>query len=527
MDVTMRSRVSIMPRIATLLFCFAAWIPSAQAKDDYFNVPREQVIAQTHRVGILPMEFEEDWPRNAQAAQEFESLAAAQLAKAQIAVVPSTAYAEIETRLKREQGGWFNAMTGRVISDKRQKIQELARQEFVRANELDAMLRLRADVIKTAVIGTKAIWHGHDEPARLPTGRNALVQGFLDNSAPTSGNLPGVSIAAILCDKNGKDLYGRYGALQLLTMIREGKDFEFAPVDEQFVFADPLRNERAIKNAMQSLVLTSKEIKAVEAQERTRRTEVRKTQKSGDGLRDDEGRLLAEVVVSGDSPATAALPSPLRVPTAEIAALGKIIAMAPVSMAVARNIRERAPTVEAALTKALTDVGFTVVPSSVYREAYIRNDETMGPYFDPVTGDEIPGKIQALDAKVSEDLRSSHQVVAILHPAVVTVTALQDDGGKVRWDGVEQSIAQSKNALAKFNASTNMAMSTVPALSILVRLVGVDQRELFIKRTGVQTLRKMNVLRVGDVPDAELLADAETINTAVTAVVDELKGTSR
>jgi hypothetical protein len=512
--------------IALLMLLLGVAAP-LHAKENYFSIPREQVIAQVHRVGILPMTFEEAWPRRATAAQEFETLAIAELGKAQIEAVGSAAYLEIESRIKQEQGGWFDVQTGRVITAKRQLIRDLAKQDFIRIHNLDGLMQLRADVIKASVVGNKVIWHGHDEPARLPTGRGAFAQGLIDAAGGVrSGSLPALSVAVILSDKADKQLYGRYGALQMLTMIRDSAEVEFVTVDEQFVFADPLRNEQAIRTAIRQLVLDDKQAKRAEADEKARRSASRKESKGSDGQLDDLGRPLAPVVMSGESPATPALDAPLKVPVSDIVSRGKVIALTPITVAVGRPLSGRAEALESTLTKVLTDAGYTVVPSSVYRDAYVRNDEPMGPYFDAITGAELPGKVQALDRKVSEEMQASHQVALILHPAVVGVTALQDSTGHVRWDGVEQSISQSKNALAKFNASVNMATSTVPAISILVRILGVDQQELYVKRTGIQTLRKMGVLTMTDVPDADLLSDAEALRVAFAVVTADLGASS-
>jgi hypothetical protein len=493
----------------------------ASAANDVFSVPRDEILAQVRRVGLMPMDFAAEWPRSAQAAQDFESLAIAQLARAQIQAVPSATYLEIETRLKQEKGGWFDPQTGRIVAARRNQIRTEALAEFISKNQLDAYLLLRADIVSARLSGSKATWHSHVDDARLPTGRNALLQGLMDGGEVVQGNLPAVSVAAILNDRSGKSLYGRYGALQLLTVLRQKQDYEFVPVAEDFVFADPLRNERAMKYALQKLVLSPKDIKAVESQERRLRNEARKQAKPGDGPRDDQGRLLAEVIVTEESPATPALPAPPPDAAARVAAGGQTIALAPVSMVTDREIASRAPVVEAALIKALMAVGYSVVPSSVYSEVYVRNDAAMGPYFDAVTGAEIPGTINALDSRVFADLRASHQIAAILHPQVVTVTVMQQSNGKATWDGVEVQNHKGTYALSFLGGTTSLG-ATVPAISLFGRIVGAENQELYLKRAGVQTLRQLGMKMV-DVPDEELLTDLELLDKAAALLVEDLR----
>ncbi len=493
----------------------------ADAKDDIFDVPQAQILGQVNRVGLLGVSFEEQWPRNSAAQAEFERLATEWLAKANMTTVPSSAFAEIEARLVKEEGGWFDPMNGAVIAAKRQSIKSKARAEFVSTHQLNGLFELRVDVISARMFEQKARWHGVTEVARVPSNRGKLMQAFLDSSATVSGTLPALSVAAILYDADGKKLYGRYGGLQLMSLYQDDPVTEFFDVEPDFLFSDPVRNARAIRLALRSLVMTKDEIRKEDKELRKAAQAERRKPKTGDAAQDEDGQALATPVLAARAPKSATPAPALRVSKEDFGARVKTIALSPVWTAVDREIPDASNSVEQSISQALQKQGFAVLPSSIYIEAYVRNRAIHAPYFDAFTGTLLKERREAFDKAVWTELQANHKADAILDPGVVTVMAT-NNSGTVSWDGVSQSFSQSENVFARFNASFEGATGTVPAISLASRVYAPDGADLFVKRVGVQTLRRMAALSEVDVSVDKILTDRKRIDEVVEMLLEDL-----
>lgn len=510
---------SWMKAIAVALLAFGA--TRADAKDDVFAVPQEQIFAQVNRVGLIGVAFEEEWPRNAAAAAEFERLAVEWLAKANMAAVPSSAYTEIESRLIKESGGWFDPMTGDVIAGKRQSIRNKALADFVASHELNGLLELRVDVIGANMFEQKARWHGVTEGARVPSSRGKLMQAFLDYSATVSGTLPALSVAAILSDANGKKLYGRYGGLQLMSLYQDDPVTEFFEVDPDFLFSDPVRNARAVRLALRPLVMTKDQIRKEDAELRKAAQAARRKPKAGDAAQDEDGQALATPILAARATQPAAAMPPLRVPKDEFGSRVKTIALSPLWVSVGREIPDASESIEQSIAQALEKRGISVVPSRIYVEAYLKNQTTHAPYFDAFTGAPLKDRHEALKKAVWAELQGNQKVDAILEPGVIQVMAM-NNSGTVAWDGVSQSFSQSENVFARFNASAQGVAGTVPALSLASRIHTPDGTDLFVKRVGVQTLRRMAAMGEVDVTPDRILSDRNRIDEAVAILLEDL-----
>jgi hypothetical protein len=517
---------NIGKRLLRLLALLAALtVPFVFAGDDLaegFKAPREQILTQIKRVGFLPIEFSRAWPRNSVAAGELEVLTMEMLAKGGISAVPLSVYSDIESRVRKEQGGWFDPQTGRTIEEKRSAILEKTRAEVAAAHNLDGFAKIWVDVVGARLSGSDAMWHGVREPASFPLGQNALLKLF-DNSV---GSLPALSVTVSIFDRNNKLLYGRYGGLQLLAMTREFKGVtQFPDIDDDFILSDPVRNRRAIRLALQALVFSPEQVKAQDLEFHKRSIDVTKGPRTKGELRDEEGQVMAVPIIV-ESAKEEALPAPaLHIGLADLKGRVGTIALAPVTLRIGRNLPGRGVAIEDALTRGLNAAGFKTLPSDTFSEIYLRHRATMGPYFDPVSGDALTDPNDALNAAVFEELRVKHGVSAVAHCTVVRSVALHD-GKKAHWDGVSQSLAQGGNLLAKLNAGISNGYSgTASAISLELRLLGADQEVLFANRGGLQLLQRMSagLARLLDVKDAELLTDVAQLDAAVALTTEEMR----
>lgn len=483
-------RLSLQLSLIVLILA-GAW---ASAKDDSFAVPREEIFSKIKRIGILPMVFEDTWPGRDQAAAEFEKLVTERLTRAGFEIVPSAEYVAIRERLTRESGGWYDPKTGDTDVAKRKTIVERARHEFDVQQRIDARLALGVRLIAASFSGTDAKWHGIKESTTVKQGAGRGLESFLAAGMGRMGNIPALSLAVVLDDVHDRRLYARFGGVQLASVII---DERFVDVDPQFLLADPVRNSRAVKIALDPLVLTSAEARA---EEMDRRAATRK----GGGARTESENLSsiptkpAQVQVA----AVEQIGPALLVPQADIEKV-KTIAIAPASVSISRMIAGLPERIESALSRALTKAGFFVVPAGVYRSAYELALEKAGGFYDPVTGEVVEERRRAVSSAVLDELHMKSNVDAVIFPDALEVVAEQD-GGRATWDGVTQSIAQSESALAKLNAAGVDKVSFIPAVSIAVRLVDLNDRDLYRKQSGVQLLRRFAVMNMVDVPDAEI-----------------------
>jgi hypothetical protein len=79
-----------------------------------------------------------------------------------------------------------------------------------------------------------------------------------------------------------------------------------------------------------------------------------------------------------------------------------------------------------------------------------------------------------------------------------------------------------ENVFARFNASVEGATGTVPALSLATRIHAPDGTDLFVKRVGVQTLRRLAAMGEVDVPSDGLLSDRNRIDEVVGILLEDL-----
>lgn len=473
---------------------------SVHGRESEFAVPREQIRAQVKRVALLPTGFEEDWPRNAAFGSEAEQYATQLLGAAGIDAVPSNEYAGTVDRLKREAGGWFDPASGRLVKEKRAEILARARSELCAQQHVQAQLQLRVDVVHAFLVATTASWHGAEESTSLNTGGKRFMESLI--SGDVRGSLPALSVAAILVDCEGKQMYGRYGGLQLLSVV--DMNLAFVEVDPDFLFSDPVRNQAAVRRALRPLLYTSAEIREQDQAQR----------QAANGIPAPKPAPFKRARIEPPQPA-------LRVPAADLHGQVRVLALRPLKVLAQREMPDPRERIEATVTRILESDGFKVVPSAAYEEIYTRRRAAITDLFDPMTGTMVEARRIELRDAVYQELHERFGADASMELYVVETAALRT-GSTVSWDGVQQSMAQSDNTFTKAIIAMNDGTSYVPALSLAASISGAGGQELFVKRTGVQTLRRMNSLRELDVTPDKLLTDEARNAAAVQILLEEL-----
>lgn len=161
---------------------------------------------------------------------------------------------------------------------------------------------------------------------------------------------------------------------------------------------------------------------------------------------------------------------------------------------------ERLPVFDAIFLQETARTGWTVVEPSRFEALALRVASSEGGSFDTITGEQDVAKAEAIVATVRKTAREELGCDGFLHPELVVVTASWGEYG-AGWDGVRQAMGRTANAYGH-----------VPALSIRVRLEGMDGEEVFYGTGGVQvlsTLESTGFLQrdFASVSEASLLAN--------------------
>jgi hypothetical protein len=209
-----------------------------------------------------------------------------------------------------------------------------------------------------------------------------------------------------------------------------------------------------------------------------------------------------------------------EVPRADLMSTVKTIGMMPI--VVAEEVPDKdivAARYEAEITARLTSAGFVVVPASAMREIRERNQATLGGLYDPMTGQRIKEKVDALNEFSSHEYLATHKVDALLQPAIVR-RFTQFSVGKASWDGVIDSSsgrAGFSHFMARMATGGVDAEGRVPALSFVVRLTDAGGKLLYSGAGGLQVLSYARVAVVFIMTDPA--RDARALSIALDPLV--------
>jgi hypothetical protein len=176
------------------------------------------------------------------------------------------------------------------------------------------------------------------------------------------------------------------------------------------------------------------------------------------------------------------------------------------------------------ITGALRAAGLTVVPPDLVSEIWNRGADSMGGYFDPMTGRADTSKLNPLRRYFKHRLRSEHAVDLVLFPEIVVVGAPYADG-QASWDGTSQAVAGWLKILASAITNTPLPAGTAEGLSLDVQIEGMDGGSVFNHRAGIELWAKPS--GSGDlsrVPRERLFRDRKRSAKAVKQILESLLG---
>jgi len=143
---------------------------------------------------------------------------------------------------------------------------------------------------------------------------------------------------------------------------------------------------------------------------------------------------------------------------------------------------------ESEIVRRLQSAGFSVVPPAAMREILETMKATVGGVYDPMTGQPIKEKAEALKEFASAEYLATHKVDAILQP-LIRVRVAHFAGNTAHWDGASDG-SSGRSGFANFmmNMTGTSVVGTVPALSLVVRLSDAGGKVLYTAAGGLQVL---------------------------------------
>jgi len=475
---------------AAVLACACAWpaeLPSP-----------ETVRAQLRTVAVIPLATPGDLPNREQVQQRMEQAIETRLAAAGISVIPAAEMRALRDKVRTALGGYYDPRTGDVDQPRADAFDEHVSSEFRRLHPADAWLYSRIEPRRALAERAYATWDGVREST---TGK----EGFLEKvfGAPAViGALDALSLHVVLLTPNGEPLYGRYGALQLLEYFEvtgTGGGTRYVPVAPDAILADPAREQRAIALTLEPLLLDPAQQEAAKAA-------------------NEQAWKQIPPVAKGQPPP----PSPAVDRAAFLAAYRRVAVAIPdlPELPTRAAVRDR---YAAALAVGLAQAGFVVVPPSEYAAVWEPIYAASGGFYDPMTGELRADKRMAALREAFSKLGGESPVDLVFLPQVV-VRAARIESGKARWDGATQDLYKGG---ALFDKSRSFG-GTLPALSLELRAVDAEVREVFLGRGGIELLVRFksgSLLSGGtfeDIPEADWLTDPSRDAKAVERALGSL-----
>jgi hypothetical protein len=204
---------------------------------------------------------------------------------------------------------------------------------------------------------------------------------------------------------------------------------------------------------------------------------------------------------------------PFKIPRNEFFVRTKVVALAPVGIAVNLENPDSTRThFEALLDQKLRELGFTVISANEYKGIWEGLTKQLGGIFDPVTGKRDENKIKTLRGYLFEELRTKHRADALLHPVIQVVNA-KFNAGHARWHGTSEPVIP-EGFWDRFFIGD--AQGTTSALSLYVTIEDINGVDLYIQAGGIQLLAKLTSGRqFVAIPQNQLLTNMDRNKAAV------------
>ncbi len=212
----------------------------------------DQQYVSVNTIVLTPVSVPEGLEEHTAAMEEFDSLIAVSLERADYTIIPAEEYAALWEGILSRTVGLFDSLTG----ERNEAVFEAARQVlFGRLNELyhpDALLYPEIWIVDAPFSGGTAQWDGVSQElvgvgTRIVDALGALFSAT-ESNLPT-GDVEAVSLVVFIENMEGEEIYANSGGIQVLEKVGRHPD-DRKPVSKNEWFTNHSRNRRAVSIAL-------------------------------------------------------------------------------------------------------------------------------------------------------------------------------------------------------------------------------------------------------------------------------------
>jgi hypothetical protein len=214
-------------------------------------VDRAAFLAKYPRVAVAAPELP-DIPNRAAARERYVAAIEAGLARAGFVVVPAAEYASVWNPIYEASGGFFDAMTGELLDEKRKAAIREAFTRFGTEAPIDAVFLPEVVAREANIHQGKARWDGATVELTETKG-GALF----DKSRAFGGSVPATSLELRAVDAQVSEVFLGRGAIELLVRFKKGGLMSAGGFDEippADWLADATRDAKAVERALGALI---------------------------------------------------------------------------------------------------------------------------------------------------------------------------------------------------------------------------------------------------------------------------------
>ncbi|WP_116812154.1 hypothetical protein [Steroidobacter cummioxidans] len=462
--------------------------PSAHAQ---FYVPPQELRDAVPVIAVLPSLVAPSIEGAESIATSIDTELAAALTKAGFKVHGVDVYQSVENEYRGIVGGWFDPLTGDVKEPVREVIIGRTIEALQERLQVRGFIRAHLEPRQVPFKDAKRVtWDGVVEDVIAKEGLfSGLDRAF---GIHDSGRLGVISLKIGVFNVEGQPIYEAYGGIAATVALVNKK---FVDVDVPATLQDVGRLQRAVDVIVWPL-----------------------TQKgSREPIRQFSGTATSKRPSRSTLPMAEQEALPASASGAQIKEQVMTVALKPVdatghpldSLVKARYEKQ--------LSERLAQLGFRVIAPSVYTRAAQAAATEVGGIYDPITGKTLSDKAKAADAILSQQLKETHAVDAIMTAEFTRVGASYDLQGNATWDGTSQSVFATA---AGWNGKPYTGVQR--ALSLLVRMDDVSGQHLYSKRGGIELTALFINGDFDRIPPEKLLLDETKISHAVSVALDGL-----
>jgi hypothetical protein len=216
------------------------------------GVPREQILAGTHRVVVARLVPGKPAGVTEEVVQRYMSLIQSELAPLGWELIESARPGELLDAAMQTSKGLYDPMSGELDRARLLQLRRSALAQLDSSPAPDAILWVRFDEAPVEYHHGTAVWDGASQSA-ITLGSGSRDSGYID------GMVRALTLTVELRGPDDTVLYAGRGGVQLLQYVRGYGNMDIAPTA---LFKDPQHDLAVVHRALRELVLTPRQLDA-------------------------------------------------------------------------------------------------------------------------------------------------------------------------------------------------------------------------------------------------------------------------